>query len=84
VVVTNANDISVSNQLTRQLVSLWQSRGLKRVEYFEFEREQGLEHDLIDPNNPRQRVDLVYPILLELIARDDSLGDDLRRPALTP
>jgi carboxylesterase len=74
VVITNANDIAVSNQLTRQLVSLWQSRGLRRVEFYEFDREQELEHDLIDPNNPRQRVDLVYPILLDLIARDDTLG----------
>ena len=70
VVVTNANDVAVSNQLTRQLVSLWQSRGLRRVEFYEFDREQGLEHDLIDPNNPQQRVDLVYPILLDLIVRE--------------
>ena len=74
VVITNANDVAVSNQLTRQLVSLWQSRGLRRVEFYEFDREQRLEHDLIDPNNPRQRVDLVYPILLDLIVRDGTLG----------
>lgn len=72
IVVTNANDMAVSNQLTRQLVSIWQSRGLRRVEYYEFERAQQLEHDLIDPNNPKQRIDLVYPILLDLIARADS------------
>jgi hypothetical protein len=52
--------------LTRQLVSLWQSRGLRRVGFYEFDREQGLEHDLIDPNNLNQRVDL--------IVRDDALG----------
>ena len=74
VVMTNANDVAVSNQLTRQLVSLWQSRGLQRVQFFEFDKEQRLEHDLIDPNNPRQRISLVYPILLDLIVRDDSLG----------
>jgi pimeloyl-ACP methyl ester carboxylesterase len=72
IVVTNANDMAVSNQLTRQLVSIWQSRGLRRVEYYEFDRHQQLEHDLIDPNNPKQRVDLVYPILLDLIARTDA------------
>ncbi|MCC7370642.1 MAG: alpha/beta fold hydrolase [Chloroflexi bacterium] len=70
-VVTNANDMAVSNQLTRQLVSIWQSRGLRRVEYYEFDKAQQLEHDLIDPNNPKQRVDLVYPILLDLITRED-------------
>ena len=71
IVVTNANDMAVSNQLTRQLVSIWQSRGLRRVEYYEFDREQQLEHDLIDPNNPKQRTDLVYPILLDLVTRED-------------
>ena len=77
VVITNANDMAVSNQLTRQLVSLWQARGLHRVEYFELEKEQGLPHDLIDPNNPEQRIDLVYPILLDLVTRDDALGGTL-------
>jgi len=74
VIITNANDVAVSNQLTRQMVSFWQSRGLRRVEFYEFDRDEGLEHDLIDPNNPHQRVDLVYPILLDLIVRDDTLG----------
>jgi carboxylesterase len=74
VVITNANDVAVSNQLTRQLVSLWQARGLRRVEFYEFDRDERLEHDLIDPNNPHQRVGLVYPILLDLIVRDDALG----------
>jgi len=69
VVVTNDNDVAVSSQLTRQLVLVWQSRGLQRVEYYEFSKEQALPHDLIDPNNPHQRIDLVYPILLDLIAR---------------
>jgi carboxylesterase len=70
-VVTNANDMAVSSQLTRQLVSIWQSRGLRRVELYDFDREQLLEHDLIDPNNPRQRTDIVYPILLDLVLRDE-------------
>ena len=64
--------MAVSNQLTRQLVSIWQSRGLRRVEYYDFDKMQRLEHDLIDPNNPKQQVELVYPILLDLIARTDA------------
>jgi pimeloyl-ACP methyl ester carboxylesterase len=69
-VITNANDVAVNNGLARQLVSLWQARGLRRVEYYEFDAVEQLEHDLIDPNNPKQRVDVVYPILLDLITRD--------------
>ncbi len=67
VMVTNANDTAVNNQLARHLVALWQTRGLRHIESYEFDRELGLEHDLIDPNNPRQQVDLVYPLLLDLI-----------------
>ena len=84
VVMTNANDMAVSNQLTRQLVALWQSRGLRRVEFFEFDKEQGLEHDLIDPNNPKQRIDLVYPILLDLIVKGDASGKPSLLTAFDP
>jgi carboxylesterase len=73
-VITNANDLAVNNSLARQLVSLWQARGLQRVAFYDFDRSEKLEHDLIDPNNPNQHIDLVYPILLDLLTRDDSLG----------
>jgi carboxylesterase len=76
-VITNANDTAVNNNLTRQLVSVWQTQGLQRVEYYEFDRSEKLEHDLIDPNNPKQRTDLVYPILLDLITHDGELGQGL-------
>jgi pimeloyl-ACP methyl ester carboxylesterase len=68
VLVTNANDPAVNNQLARQVVGLWQARGVRRVEFFEFEPELQLEHDIIDPNNPHQNVELVYPIVLDLVA----------------
>lgn len=79
-VVTNANDPAVNNSITRQLVSLWQARGLQQVSFYEFDRREGLEHDLVDPNNPKQRVDLVYPILLDLLTRDDVPGVTADRP----
>jgi carboxylesterase len=68
-VITNAADTAVSNNVTRQFIMAWQTRGLREIELYEFERELRLHHDLIDPNNPVQRVDLVYPILLDLIDR---------------
>lgn len=74
VLVTNANDKAVNNGLARQIMSIWQSRGLRRVEYYEFDRALDLEHDLIDPNNPRARVDLVYPVILDLVTRDELPG----------
>jgi carboxylesterase len=68
-VITNAADTAVSNNVTRQFIMAWQTRGLREIELYEFERELKLHHDLIDPHNPVQRVDLVYPILLDLIDR---------------
>jgi pimeloyl-ACP methyl ester carboxylesterase len=67
--ITNAADTAINNAIARQLVYVWQERGIRQVEFYEFDRALGLHHDLIDPNNPKQQVDLVYPILLDLIDR---------------
>ena len=67
--VTNAADTAINNAIARQLIYAWQERGIRQVEFYEFDRALGLHHDLIDPNNPKQQVDLVYPILLDLIDR---------------
>jgi pimeloyl-ACP methyl ester carboxylesterase len=86
-VITNANDPAVNNNLTRQLVSLWQARGLLQVKFYEFDRSEKLEHDLIDPNNPNQRIDMVYPILLDLLSHDDAAGttlDQVSAPTAEP
>jgi carboxylesterase len=81
-IVTNANDPAVNNSLTRQLVSLWQARGLQQVAFYDFDRGEALEHDLIDPNNPKQRVDMVYPILLDLLTHDHVPGVTVNGPGL--
>jgi len=64
--VTNANDTSVNNMLTAEVVRRWQRSGLK-VETYEFPLSLGLDHDLIDPDQPHQSVDIVYPQLIDLI-----------------
>jgi esterase/lipase len=66
-VVTNANDRAVNNIVTRALVQAWQRQGAT-VRTFEFEASLELLHDLIDPNQRGQRVNIVYPKLLELMA----------------
>ncbi len=65
-VVTNANDTSVNNELTAQIVQEWQAHGANLSTY-EFRTEMGLPHDLIDPNQENGNVELVYPSLIELI-----------------
>jgi alpha-beta hydrolase superfamily lysophospholipase len=70
IIVTNANDTSVNNMLTAEVVRRWQRSGLK-VETYEFPISLGLDHDLIDPDQPHQPVDIVYPQLIALITHED-------------
>jgi len=65
IVVINHNDNSVNNELTAQVVKTWQAHGAD-VSTYQFAQEQNLGHDLIDPSQPNQQVELVYPRLIEL------------------
>jgi carboxylesterase len=67
VVVTNANELQVSNARVRQLEQLWRRRSPERVNAYEFPVELRLGHDLIDPTRPGQKVDVVYERLVAFI-----------------
>jgi len=67
-VVFNANDNSVNNALTMDVVKIWQAHGANLTTY-EFEANLKLGHDLIDPTQPDQRIDIVYPRLIDLVSR---------------
>lgn len=66
-VVTNANDVAVSNHAAAELVSHWRKQGAEQLHTYEFAAELNLGHDLIDPGQADQRTDIVYPKLVELI-----------------
>jgi pimeloyl-ACP methyl ester carboxylesterase len=68
--ITNAADPAVNNNITRKVVQRWQANGLERLETYEFDAKYKLLHDLIDPGQRYQKVDISYPILLDLITRD--------------
>jgi pimeloyl-ACP methyl ester carboxylesterase len=68
VVVLNANDDSVNNMLTMKVIKSWQAHAADLTTY-EFEAGLKLGHDLIDPAQPYQRIDIVYPRLIELSSR---------------
>jgi pimeloyl-ACP methyl ester carboxylesterase len=65
VMVTNANDTSVNNELTAEVVRGWQEKGAN-IETYEFPLSLGLAHDLIDPAQADQPIDIIYPKLVEL------------------
>jgi carboxylesterase len=66
-VIINDNDLAVNRQVITTQVEQWRCHGAS-VETYTFPAELGLEHDLIDPDNPLQQVERVYPILLDLMA----------------
>ena len=63
-VITNANDPSVDNGLTAEMVAAWRE-GDVDVETYEFAAELQLQHDLISPWQQTQQV--VYPVLVDLV-----------------
>ena len=65
--VVNRADPAVNNEVTMEVVTEW--RGLRRdgIEAVEL-RSLPENHDIIDPDNPLARTDLVYPKLLETLA----------------
>ena len=65
-VVTNANEPGLENRVTYRLVDAWRNHGA-RVDVHEFPLSARLPHDLIDPANPDQNTELVYPIVTRLI-----------------
>ena len=70
-VVTNASDASVNNEMTAQVVENWRRNAADRVTTFEFPASQHLDHDFIDPDMPNQKTSSVYPILLDLITKEN-------------
>jgi pimeloyl-ACP methyl ester carboxylesterase len=68
VVVFNANDNSINNALTMRVVNIWNAHSANLTTY-EFAASLKLGHDLIDPAQPDQQIDIVYPRLIDLISR---------------
>jgi carboxylesterase len=66
VMVLNETDEAVDNTVPQELSQSWRANGGEVRDYV-FKAEMGLRHDLIDPNQPYQRIDVVYPILMELV-----------------
>jgi alpha-beta hydrolase superfamily lysophospholipase len=66
VAIVNCADPAVNNEVTRSLASEWQGWNRQGVDYVEL-RDLPENHDIIDPENPLARTDLVYPRLLSAL-----------------
>jgi pimeloyl-ACP methyl ester carboxylesterase len=69
--ITNAADPSMNNAIIRNLLTRWKKHGLRYCEQYEFEASHNLPHDIIGVQQPKQNVAYVYPILLDLITKNN-------------
>jgi pimeloyl-ACP methyl ester carboxylesterase len=67
IVITSPGDEAIDNTAAALMAAAWQAHGSDRVTTYQLPDNLGLRHDVIDPNQPYQRVAEVYPILLKLI-----------------
>jgi alpha-beta hydrolase superfamily lysophospholipase len=68
VMVTNSRDPAVNNAVAHRVAQRWGKFRPDSVEEYVF-TDLPRNHDIIDPDNPVSRVDLVYPRLLEVVMR---------------
>jgi hypothetical protein len=66
--VTSKSDKEVSDLLAWQLIGLWRSKGLFKFTAVDFPKEMKIEHDKIDPAQKNQQIEIVYPVLVNLLS----------------
>ena len=64
-ILTTGTDIGANNALTARLASEWAAKNPGRVTAYEFSAEDGVPHDMVDPNQPDAKIRLTYPAILE-------------------
>ena len=66
-VIYNENDESVNNGIVEEFIQVWKQYGDDTVADYMFEKSYQLPHDYITPERPDNKVDVVYPMLYDLI-----------------
>lgn len=66
VLVNNPADFVINHQLVALLAKRWRTRGASVDEYV-FDAAEQLGHDIIDPLQKTAQIELVYPVLQQLI-----------------
>jgi alpha-beta hydrolase superfamily lysophospholipase len=67
VLLTSQSDDAVSDYLAWQLIGLWRSKGLFKFSAVDFPKAMKIEHDMIDPAQRNQQIQIVYPVLVSLL-----------------
>ena len=66
-VITNANDSAVNKRSIDMIRQNWQKHSPQKIRRYEFPPDLLLGHDLIDPQQPGEKIRIVYPQILKLI-----------------
>lgn len=69
-VVTSESDLAANNGVTATLVENWRSHQAADLQTHAFPKKEKVPHDFIDPHQPDERVDLVYPQLLQWLTNE--------------
>jgi pimeloyl-ACP methyl ester carboxylesterase len=73
ILVTTPLDMAVNNDLGFELVRRWRKRGAD-IEAFQFPPELGVQHDMIDPEQPYERTRVTYPVIERFVSVAAVLG----------
>ena len=70
VMIGNANDRSVNNRVSADLVEIWWDHDRSAADTYVFAKDLGLEHDIISVDRSYSRPDIVYPVMMELLGAE--------------
>ena len=68
-IIGNLNDETIRTEMYRDVAANWQAHGAN-IFLYEYPVAAGLKHDLIDPEQPAQQVDVVHPYVVSVITAD--------------
>ena len=66
-IVMTVSDEGISREAVQELDRRWRARGMEIRDY-EFPESLAVHHDMIDPEQPYQRIAVAYPVLVRLVA----------------
>jgi carboxylesterase len=66
-VVYSKADMTISRKTLAILMKAWKKN--TKITVYEFPEQDGVPHDMIDPNQPNEKIATVYPVLIKLFAQ---------------
>ncbi len=71
ILVVTSRDPGLDHAITARVVERWRARGARVAEHFFRGADVPLLHDIMDPAHSQARLDLFYPVMMDLIQRSE-------------